>query len=151
MRFVESDAAWSQRVLGREIGGSRTCSSSTTRPTTLTGSGREQDEEDEADVFGEDEEAEDFFDEATVWMDGLDRIHKLRGINFCVDLSATPYFLGRVGQETNRPFPWVVSDFGADGRDRVGAGEDPAARGPRHDGRGDPRVLQHLALDPRRS
>jgi type III restriction enzyme len=29
-----------------------------------------------------------------------------------VDLSATPYFLGRVGQETNRPFPWVVSDFG---------------------------------------
>jgi hypothetical protein len=33
------------------------------------------------------------------------------GINFCVDLSATPYFLGRVGQQTNRPFPWVVSDF----------------------------------------
>ncbi len=45
-------------------------------------------------------------------MDGLDKIHKLRGINFCVDLSATPYFLGRVGQETNKPFPWVVSDFG---------------------------------------
>ena len=39
-------------------------------------------------------------------------MHKLRGINFCMDLSATPYFLGRVGQETNRPFPWVVSDFG---------------------------------------
>jgi hypothetical protein len=37
---------------------------------------------------------------------------KLRGINFCVDLSATPYFLGRVGQDTNRPFPWVASDFG---------------------------------------
>jgi type III restriction enzyme len=33
-------------------------------------------------------------------------------VNFCVDLSATPYFLGRVGQETNRTFPWVVSDFG---------------------------------------
>ena len=50
--------------------------------------------------------------EATVWVDGLDRIHKLRGINFCVDLSATPYFLNRIGQEANRPFPWVVSDFG---------------------------------------
>src|SRR5262249_48595814 len=62
--------------------------------------------------FGEEEEAEDFFKEATVWVDGLDRIHKLRSINFCLDLSATPYFLGRVGQETNRPFPWVVSDFG---------------------------------------
>jgi type III restriction enzyme len=47
-----------------------------------------------------------------VWVDGLDRIQRLRGINFCVDLSATPYFLGRVGQETNRTFPWVVSDFG---------------------------------------
>ena len=56
--------------------------------------------------------SEEFFKEATVWIDGLDRIQKLRGINFCVDLSATPYFLGRVGQETNRPFPWVVSDFG---------------------------------------
>lgn len=50
--------------------------------------------------------------EATVWVDGLDRIHKLRGINACIDLSATPYFLNRVGQEANRPFPWVVSDFG---------------------------------------
>jgi type III restriction enzyme len=28
-----------------------------------------------------------------------------------MDLSATPYFLGRVGQDTNKPFPWVVSDF----------------------------------------
>ena len=55
---------------------------------------------------------EEFFKEATVWIDGLDHIQKLRGINFCVDLSATPYFLGRVGQETNKPFPWVVSDFG---------------------------------------
>jgi len=50
--------------------------------------------------------------EATVWIDGLDRINKHRGINFCVDLSATPYFLNRVGQQANRPFPWVVSDFG---------------------------------------
>jgi type III restriction enzyme len=39
-------------------------------------------------------------------------VHKHRGINFCVDLSATPYFLGRVGQQAHRPFPWVVSDFG---------------------------------------
>ena len=62
--------------------------------------------------FEDEEDAEDFFQEATVWIDGLDRIHKLRGINVCIDLSATPYFLGRVGQETNRPFPWVVSDFG---------------------------------------
>src|SRR5207253_10228041 len=72
----------------------------------------EEPDADEAEEFGEEEEAEEFFKEATVWIDGLDRVHKQRGINFCVDLSATPYFLGRVGQDTNRPFPWVVSDFG---------------------------------------
>src|SRR5204862_7375629 len=66
----------------------------------------------EEETYGEEDEAEWFFREATVWVDGLDRVHKLRGINFCLDLSATPYFLGRVGQDTNRPFPWVVSDFG---------------------------------------
>ena len=50
--------------------------------------------------------------ESTVWMDGLDRIHRNRRINVCVDLSATPYFLARAGEDTNRTFPWVVSDFG---------------------------------------
>lgn len=50
--------------------------------------------------------------EATVWTEGLDRIHKARGINLCVDLSATPYYLGRMGGATNTVFPWVVSDFG---------------------------------------
>ncbi len=69
-------------------------------------------DEDEEEEFGEDEEAEEFFKEATVWVDGLDKIHRLRGINVCLDLSATPYYLGRVGQDTNKPFPWVVSDFG---------------------------------------
>src|SRR5487761_1048725 len=73
----------------------------------------EPDEEElELDEFGNEEDADDFFQEATVWVDGLDKVQKLRGINFCVDLSATPYFLGRVGQDTNRTFPWVVSDFG---------------------------------------
>ena len=73
---------------------------------------QEQPDEFEEDVFGEKEEAEAQVKEATVWIEGLDKIQKLRGINFCVDLSATPYFLNRVGQDANRPFPWVVSDFG---------------------------------------
>ena len=47
-----------------------------------------------------------------MWIDGLDRIHKNRRINLCVDLSATPYYLARAGEDTNRIFPWVVSDFG---------------------------------------
>ena len=69
----------------------------------------EGDETEEENGDGADEE---FYKEATVWIDGLDKINKLRGINFCVDLSATPYYLGRVGQATNRIFPWTVSDFG---------------------------------------
>ena len=88
-----------------------------------------------------------FFREATVWIDGLDRIQKLRGINFCLDLSATPYFLGRVGQDTNRPFPWVVSDFGLIDAIESGLVKIPPTRRAGYDRQGDPRVLQYLALD----
>lgn len=54
--------------------------------------------------------------EATVWIDGLDQINnalgKDRGISFCVDLSATPFYIGGSGHPEGRPFPWLVSDFG---------------------------------------
>lgn len=56
--------------------------------------------------------------EATIWIEGLDRINKLaggsrrRGINLCVDLSATPFYIQGSGNEVGKPFPWVVSDFG---------------------------------------
>ncbi|BFU95288.1 MAG: hypothetical protein NTNFB02_20100 [Nitrospira sp.] len=111
-RYVESDTALVNRILGREVGGKQNILVMNDEAHHAYRIVREERDEDEADLFGEDEEAEDFFKEATVWVDGLDRIQKLRGINFCLDLSATPYFLGRVGQDTNRPFPWVVSDFG---------------------------------------
>jgi type III restriction enzyme len=112
VRYVESDTALVNRVLGREIGGKQNILVMNDEAHHAYRIKRVRSEEEEESLFGEEEEAEDFFKEATVWVDGLDRIHNLRGINFCVDLSATPYFLGRVGQETNRPFPWVVSDFG---------------------------------------
>jgi type III restriction enzyme len=110
-RHVESDTSLVSRVLGRAVGGKQNILVMNDEAHHAYRIRREEPEEGETDVYGEDEEAEQFFREATVWVDGLDRIHKLRGINFCLDLSATPYFLGRVGQETNRPFPWVVSDF----------------------------------------
>jgi type III restriction enzyme len=111
-RYVESDTALVQRVLGREVGGKRNILVLNDEAHHAYRIRRDEPDEDQAELFGDDEEADDYFKEATVWIDGLDRIHKLRGINTCIDLSATPYFLGRVGQETNRPFPWVVSDFG---------------------------------------
>jgi type III restriction enzyme len=111
-RYVESDASVVNHVLGREIGGKKNILVMNDEAHHAYRIRREESKEEEEELFGEEEEAEDFFKEATVWIEGLDRVQKLRGINFCVDLSATPYFLGRVGQETNRPFPWVVSDFG---------------------------------------
>jgi len=114
VRYVESDAAWFAHVLGRDIRGKQNIlvmNDEAHHAYRIRPEEKEEDKEEE-EVFGEEDEAEEFFKEATVWVEGLDRIHKMRGINFCLDLSATPYFLGRVGQDTNKPFPWIVSDFG---------------------------------------
>lgn len=112
VKYVESDTAMVNRVLGKEIGRKQNILVFNDEAHHAYRIRKPEPDETEEDVFGEEEEIEEFFKEATVWVDGLDRMHKLRGINFCVDLSATPYYLGRVGQETNRTFPWVVSDFG---------------------------------------
>lgn len=117
--YRESDKALVQRVLGRATGRKQNLlvfndeahhayrlqpsdesESSTYAEDFLT------------ELFGGEEEVENFKKEATVWVEGLDKVHAQRGINFCVDLSATPYYLGRMGNQTNRIFPWTVSDFG---------------------------------------
>lgn len=51
-------------------------------------------------------------EKAKVWVSGLDRINKARGINFCVDLSATPFYNQSSGYIVGSPFRWIVSDFG---------------------------------------
>jgi type III restriction enzyme len=110
-RYVESDTSLLNRVL-RGVGGKQNILVMNDEAHHAYRIKQAEADENEDETLGDDEFADDYFQEATVWIDGLDKIHKQRGINFCVDLSATPYFLGRVGQETNRPFPWVVSDFG---------------------------------------
>jgi type III restriction enzyme len=112
VKYLESDTALVNRVLGREVGGKENILLFNDEAHHAYRIRKPEPDEEEGELFGEDEATEEFFKEATVWIDGLDKIHKLRRINFCLDLSATPYFLGRVGQETNRIFPWVVSDFG---------------------------------------
>jgi type III restriction enzyme len=49
--------------------------------------------------------------EATIWVSGLDRLHKSNGILRCFDLSATPFAPsgGKSGEDAL--FDWVVSDF----------------------------------------
>ncbi|MBI3948718.1 MAG: DEAD/DEAH box helicase family protein [Armatimonadetes bacterium] len=51
-------------------------------------------------------------EEATVWISGLDRTNLACGIRYCVDLSATPFYLAGSGYVEGSPFPWLVSDFG---------------------------------------
>lgn len=51
-------------------------------------------------------------EQATRWIAGLDRIHRVRGVLKCFDLSATPFVpSGKVATE-DALFEWVVSDFG---------------------------------------
>lgn len=51
-------------------------------------------------------------EEATRWIEGLDRIHKELRIQRCFDLSATPFApTGKANTEQGL-FDWVVSDFG---------------------------------------
>jgi type III restriction enzyme len=112
-RYVESDAKLMQRLLGREVGGKQNIlvlNDEAHHAYRIRQEATETAEED-AEWLDEDR-AEELAYESTIWIDGLDRIHKHRRINFCVDLSATPYYLARAGEDTNRIFPWVVSDFG---------------------------------------
>lgn len=62
-------------------------------------------------VAEEKERLEEEIEEATVWVGALDRINKIRGINFCADFSATPFFIKGTGRLEGSPFPWIVSEF----------------------------------------
>src|SRR3990172_394127 len=56
--------------------------------------------------------SKDEVEEATIWVGGLDRLHKARGILTCYDFSATPFVsTGKRGSE-EALFGWIVSDFG---------------------------------------
>ena len=50
--------------------------------------------------------------EATIWVGGLDRIHKYLGILRCFDLSATPFVPSGKESTEEALFNWIVSDFG---------------------------------------
>ena len=50
--------------------------------------------------------------EATVWIGGLDRIYRTRGILLCYDFSATPFTPSGRRSSEEALFGWIVSDFG---------------------------------------
>lgn len=62
-------------------------------------------------------ELEENKNEARVWLQGLDAINNCLGkdqpgIAYCIDLSATPFYIKGSGFSEGQPFPWLVSDFG---------------------------------------
>jgi type III restriction enzyme len=89
-------------------------------------------------------------EEATVWVSGLDKINSACGIAFCLDLSATPFYIHGSGYLEGSPFPWIVSDFGL--VDAIESGITKIPRLPAMDntGRPDPkyyRLWEHITRD----
>src|SRR6056297_814798 len=54
----------------------------------------------------------DEIEEATKWVGGLDRIHRVRGILKCYDFSATPFSPSGKKSTEEALFGWIISDFG---------------------------------------
>jgi len=54
----------------------------------------------------------DSAEEATIWIGGLDRLHRTRGILKCYDFSATPFTPSGKKSSEESLFGWIVSDFG---------------------------------------
>lgn len=89
-------------------------------------------------------------EEATVWVSGLDKINAACGIAFCIDLSATPFYIHGSGYPEGSPFPWIVSDFSL--VDAIESGITKIPRLPAMDntGRPDPkyyRLWEHITRD----
>lgn len=109
-RYFESDAAFLRRILGGRKGRSSAIlvMNDEAHHAYRRGAATSTEEEDE--------EGKANAREATVWIEGLDRINKAlggrgNGIRLCVDLSATPFYIQGSGNEVGKPFPWIVSDF----------------------------------------
>jgi len=112
-QYLESDAAFLKRVLGGRKGRSSAILVMNDEAHHAYRRGMLE----ESDPFGEEDETTAAnVREATVWIEGLDRINKAlggrgNGIRLCIDLSATPFYIQGSGNEVGKPFPWVVSDF----------------------------------------
>jgi type III restriction enzyme len=112
-RYYESDTAFLRRVLGNRKGRGASIFVFNDEAHHAYRRGV-LDAEDEYAIDEETVEAD--AREATVWIEGLDRINKVlgrrgNGVRLCVDLSATPFYIQGSDNEVGKPFPWVVSDF----------------------------------------
>lgn len=136
-QYLESDAAFLKRVLGGRKGRSSAILVMNDEAHHAYRRGSVE----EGDHGGDDEEmAAADAREATVWIEGLDRINKAlggrsNGIRLCIDLSATPFYIQGSNNEVGKPFPWVVSDFSL--LEAIEAGLVKIPQLPTEDGSGD--------------
>jgi len=87
--------------------------------------------------------------EATIWVGGLDRIHKVRRILRCFDFSATPFAPSGKRADEEALFPWIISDFGLNDAIESGLVKTPRVV-IRDDGRVDDQLrsrLYHIYMD----
>jgi type III restriction enzyme len=117
VKYFESDQAWFKRIR-QELGSGKGRSGSWMVFNDEAHHAYRRGESDKVVDLEEDTSlAKKNAKEATIWIEGLDRINKLaggkkKGIKHCIDLSATPFYIQGSGNEVGKPFPWVVSDFG---------------------------------------
>ena len=101
-------------------------------------------------VAGERGADKDEAEMATIWVGGLDRIHRRRGIQIAYDFSATPFVPSGKNAGEDRLFPWVISDFGLNDAIESGLVKTPRVV-IRDDGRLTPDMksrFYHLYTDP---
>jgi type III restriction enzyme len=113
-RYLESGVAYIKRLLGGRKGRSQSVFVFNDEAHHAYRRGEAAEEQ---ELVLDEETARKNDREATVWIEGLDRINrvlggKTNGIRLCVDVSATPFYIQGSGNKVGRPFPWVVSDFG---------------------------------------
>ncbi len=124
VKYFESDRAWFKRIR-QELGNGKGRSEHwLVFNDEAHHAYRRGDAEDKGDVSLDETATQDrstlakkLDKEATIWVEGLDRINKLangrkKGINLCIDLSATPFYIQGSGNEVGKPYPWIVTDFG---------------------------------------
>ncbi len=102
-RGAESDAAFCRRVVEPKLGRKR-------RLLVLNDEAHHAYRHKPGSTAKRGEEADEA-ERATVWIDGLGRVHRDREILRCVDFSATPMYVPGSGHEPWTPFEWIVSDF----------------------------------------
>lgn len=137
MQYLESDSAFLKRIFEQRKGRS----SSILVMNDEAHHAYRRGSLEVADPYDEDDETREAnIREATVWIEGLDRINKAlggrtNGVRLCVDLSATPFYIQGSGNEVGKPFPWVVCDFSL--LEAIEAGLVKIPQLPTEDGSGD--------------